>query len=216
MNTCELLLTIYITLGRTRKLSGWVKRFIQPTKDANTENPALNTKPTKEESGVNKISSNETMVCPSSGKDEENLKTKVLWDETPKRVKIREADRERDDMETVDNVSITPLFSLCSSSVKSSTFSDSHSLQSTRATVVSGRTMETNSSTMAIPPASILDRARASSSTTSASTATSPSLTAPAHLHATGSLRSRPGSLRQPQLQRDNSSPTIDSLSTIK
>ncbi|AET39993.1 uncharacterized protein Ecym_5225 [Eremothecium cymbalariae DBVPG len=59
-----------------------------------------------------------------------------------------------------DNASTVPLVSVCSSSIKSSTFSDAHSLQSTRATVFSNKTFDTNSSTIGIPPASIVDRGR--------------------------------------------------------
>lgn len=65
----------------------------------------------------------------------------------------------------LDISSMAPLISVCSSSAKSSTFSDIHSIQSTRPTVMSSRTQETNSSTMAIPPASILDRGRQSALT---------------------------------------------------
>ncbi|KAL3228909.1 Uncharacterized protein RNJ44_01996 [Nakaseomyces bracarensis] len=65
----------------------------------------------------------------------------------------------------LDISSMAPLLSVSSSSAKSSTFSDIHSIQSTRTTVISSRTQETNSSTMAIPPASILDRGRQSTLT---------------------------------------------------
>ena len=78
-----------------------------------------------------------------------------------------------------------------------------HSMQSTRPTVMSARTVETNSSTMAIPPASILDRARASSSL--------------AHTSATPSIiSSRPSSSKHFSLQRHNSSHTVNSIVTIK
>lgn len=150
---------------------------------------------------------------------------KVLWDYEPKRAKLDKSadrDRYREDMETVDNVSITPLFSLCSSSMKSSTFSDAHSLQSTRATVLSGRTMETNSSTIAIPPASIMDRTRHSSATIPSNSAitTSSGATTPTHSLAHHHLHhphiSRPNSMRHTPMQRDNSNRTLDSTSTIK
>ncbi|AMD19110.1 HBR209Cp [Eremothecium sinecaudum] len=59
-----------------------------------------------------------------------------------------------------DNASTVPLVSVCSSSMKSTTFSDVHSAQSTRATVFSNKTFDTNSSTVGIPPASIVDRGR--------------------------------------------------------
>lgn len=154
---------------------------------------------------------------------------KVLWDYEPKRAKLdksadrdRDRDRYREDMETVDNVSITPLFSLCSSSMKSSTFSDAHSIQSTRATVLSGRTTETNSSTIAIPPASIMDRTRHSSATTPSNSAiaTPSGATTPTHSLAHHHLHhphiSRPNSMRHTPMQRDNSNHTLDSTSTIK
>lgn len=59
-----------------------------------------------------------------------------------------------------DNASTAPLVSVCSSSMKSNTFSDVHSAQSTRATEFSNKTFDTNSSTIGIPPASIVDRGR--------------------------------------------------------
>ncbi|CCC68878.1 hypothetical protein NCAS_0B07940 [Naumovozyma castellii] len=97
---------------------------------------------------------------------DENLSMKVLWSKEPERIK---SDPE------LDNSSVSPLFSFCSTaSIKSSTFSsDIYSLQSTRPTVMSVRTMETNSSTVPIPSASILERARPS--TNSTATTTTPS-----------------------------------------
>lgn len=59
-----------------------------------------------------------------------------------------------------DNASTIPLVSTYSSSVKSAMFSDAHSMQSTRATLFSNKTFDTNSSTVGIPPASILDLGR--------------------------------------------------------
>lgn len=94
-----------------------------------------------------------------------------------------------------DNASVAPIISFCSSSVKSATFSDLHSVQSTRPTVMSTRTFETNSSTVAIPPASIIDRARPNNSS---------------------SYMSRPPSSRHVSLQRHNSSHTVNSIITIK
>lgn len=206
--------------GRTRKLSGWVKRIIQPAREPNNANTVVSEKHFKNDLEANKAGLVEATKRVSdndiSAVNKETPKGKVLWDETPKRFKQRDVERERDDMETVDNVSITPLFSLCSSSVKSSTFSDAHSLQSTRATVLSGRTMDTNSSTMAIPPASILDRGRVSSGATTIPSSSSTSAPTSIHIPGSSSHRSRPNSLRPNYMQRDASSPTIDSVSTIK
>lgn len=175
--------------GRKKKLSGWVKRIIQPR-----------------DPGISPLASAET-----TDEEDDSVSMKVLWDAEPIRAKSEPLERDLPS-EATDNVSITPLFSMCSSSVKSSTFSDSHSIQSTRATVLSGRTVETNSSTMAIPPASIIGRTRASSATQPSSSASSAGPSAVAHhLH-----QSRPASIRHTQLQRDPSSTTVNSSSTIK
>lgn len=205
--------------GRKKKLSGWVKRMIQPAKDSNARNHLAPDEPLEDEPDSLASSS------PKSRNEDDGVSMKVLWDSDPVRAKSepRTIDRECDP-ETTDNVSITPLFSICSSSVKSSTFSDSYSIQSTRATVVSGRTVETNSSTMAIPPASILGRTRASSVTAPASSNSSvgpatPSSVAPSfypHQRHHQTHNSRPGSVRHTQLQRDPSNDTINSCSTIK
>lgn len=120
---------------------------------------------------------------------------KLSWDTDPKRV-------------ASENASMAPLISLDNSSIRSSTFSDTHSAQSTKATVFSSRTMDTNSSTMAIPPASILNRSRQHSSTT----ATNASLFS----HTTSSHLSRPDSIKQVYQQKNNSSNTVDSVVTIK
>lgn len=165
----------------------------------------------------------------------DSLSMKVLWGDEPKRQRS-EADSDlmvpsRDDeSDSTDNVSIQALFSMCSSSFKSSTFSDVHSLQSTRATIVSGRTTETNSSTVAIPPASILDRARHGGSSAANSTTTT-NLGSPTpslhhshnynhnhhnhhHHHHHPRHISRPNSMRQMSLQRERESNTT--TTTIK
>ncbi|CCK69248.1 uncharacterized protein KNAG_0C01350 [Huiozyma naganishii CBS 8797] len=102
-----------------------------------------------------------------------------------------------------DHASISPLLSYYSTSAKSSTFSDTHSVQSTRPTLVSARTLDTNSSTVAIPPASIVDRAR------------------PTHINGGASVNSSAvsfnngtTSLRLPA--RRNSSHTVNSVVTLK
>ena len=75
-------------------------------------------------------------------------------------------------------------------------------MQSTRPTVMSTRTVETNSSTVAIPPASILDRARATPTVN--------------HSAAASVASSRPPSSKHFSLQRHNSSHTVNSIITIK
>ncbi|QLQ78552.1 hypothetical protein HG537_0A07990 [Torulaspora globosa] len=202
--------------GRKKKLSGWVRRMIQPTRDVSTRNHLVSD---EEETDLPRSTASK------SPNDDDGVSMKVLWDSNPVRAKSEPRSIERDsEQEPVDNVSITPLFSMCSSSVKSSTFSDSYSIQSTRATVVSGRTVETNSSTMAIPPASIMDRTRASSINAPASSNSSVGPTTPTsvaqpyhshHRHYQGT-GSRPSSMRHLQIQRDPSSDTINSSSTIK
>lgn len=208
--------------GRKKKLSGWVKRIIQPAKDASTRNNLTPDSGTADDTDSHPSIS--SITSPKSQNDDDDVSMRVLWDSDPVRARSepRSIDRECE-QEPTDNVSITPLFSMCSSSVKSSTFSDSYSIQSTRATVVSGRTVETNSSTMAIPPASIMDRTRASSITAPASSNSSlgPSTPTPAqqyhhhHLHHQAHS-SRPSSMRHTQIQRDPSTDTVNSCSTIK
>ncbi|EDO18121.1 hypothetical protein Kpol_1031p25 [Vanderwaltozyma polyspora DSM 70294] len=143
-----------------------------------------------------------------------NPPAKLSWDEKPKKVKI---DLDYNGSST-DNASMQPLVSVCSSSVNSSTFSDVNSIQSTRATVFSSRTLETNSSTMAIPPASILDRTRRSSLATPGNANTgSISGTSNASNHHSGPQPvSRPGSIRHNHLQRNNSGRTVNSIITLK
>ena len=181
------------TNKRKKKLSKWMKKIIQPARDIQTQSQTQS----------------QTRTQPS------HKETKVQWDQEPQRTKTNhdtkisdthipnykyiDADDEDEDS---DHASMAPLFSFCSSSVKSSTFSDMHSMQSTRPTVMSTRTVETNSSTMAIPPASILDRARVTGTTSLADT---PSI-----------ISSRPPSSRHFSLQRHNSSHTVNSIVTIK
>lgn len=108
---------------------------------------------------------------------------------------------------TNDNASTAPLFSHCSSSVKSSIFSDSTSMQSTRATVFSNKTFDTNSSTVGIPPASILDRARHTSAAAQGA-ASIFSLTTTHHT-------SQANSIRQYPLYRNNSTHTVNTTATV-
>ena len=103
-----------------------------------------------------------------------------------------------------DDASLVPLFSICSSSVKSSIFSDINSLQSTKPTVHTVRTVETNSSIIAIPPASILDR---SNTTATAASTTQNVPNSPYYVHS---------SSVGPSLHRWNSSVTVDSVVTLK
>lgn len=187
------------TNKRKKKLSKWMKRIIQPARDIQTQTQT------------------QTQTQPRIHHKE----TKVQWDQEPQRKKTNQdlkkidthipnykyIDSEEDDeedSEDSDHASMAPLFSFCSSSVKSSTFSDMHSMQSTRPTVMSTRTVETNSSTMAIPPASILDRARVGTTSLGHTSAT-PSI-----------ISSKPSSSRHFSLQRHNSSHTVNSIVTIK
>ena len=183
---------------RKKKLSKWMKKIIQPARDIQTQShPQPQPQPNRKE-------------------------TKVQWDQEPQRTKtnhktnisdihipnykyIDSDDDDDEESEDSDHASMAPLFSFCSSSVKSSTFSDMHSMQSTRPTVMSTRTVETNSSTMAIPPASILDRARIGPSSSLSHTSNTPSI-----------ISSRPSSSKHFSLQRYNSSHTVNSIVTIK
>lgn len=82
---------------------------------------------------------------------------KLQWNEEPERFKNENAMTNNSNN---DISSMIPMISFYSSSVRSpSMFSDINSIQSTRPTVMSIKTTETNSSVMAIPPASIIDRA---------------------------------------------------------
>lgn len=85
---------------------------------------------------------------------------KLQWDEEPERTKS-EYHSSSNINNSNDIASTAPIISFYSSSMRSpSMFSDMNSIQSTRPTVMSVKTIETNSSVMAIPPASIIDRAR--------------------------------------------------------
>lgn len=85
---------------------------------------------------------------------------KLQWDNEPERTKS-EYHSSSNINNSNDIASTVPIISFYSSSMRSpSMFSDMNSIQSTRPTVMSIKTIETNSSVMAIPPASIIDRAR--------------------------------------------------------
>ncbi|CCF55766.1 hypothetical protein KAFR_0A03310 [Kazachstania africana CBS 2517] len=193
---------------KKNKLSHWMKKFIQPTKDINNINS--NHKKTRQKPQANiSYRHNETktissslrpIVTKSSKNDLQSVEsTKFLqWDNEPDRVTTKSS------VIIQDNASIAPLISFCSSSVKSSTFSDIHSIQSTKPTVMSIRTLETNSSIMAIPPASILDRGRQNLINGSNNSICNTSMSATAT------------SSKYMPLQRHNSSHTITSIMTIK
>ncbi|CAI4045208.1 uncharacterized protein SKDI_11G2540 [Saccharomyces kudriavzevii IFO 1802] len=167
--------------GRRNKLSVWVKKIINTTTTTNasvsSSKPRRRTgagttavKHTQLESDGTTISSSlRPMVDRNSlrsGESDEEGTHRVVWDEPP-------ADKfKQQQQQQQDNASVIPLVSFCSSSVKSSTFSDIHSIQSTRPTIFSGRTLETNSSVLAIPPQSILDRSRALPSPNASNTTT--------------------------------------------
>ncbi|CDH09436.1 uncharacterized protein ZBAI_01220 [Zygosaccharomyces bailii ISA1307] len=216
-------------LGRKRKLSVWVKKIIQPARETSTSTAAPQPEPptrtsssedrkqnSKEDSGhssectINEVSSRSSTEAMHelSPPRADSVSMKVLWGDEPKRLR-QETDSDVvpasvDDSDSMDNVSIQALFSMCSSSFKSSTFSDVHSLQSTRATMASGRTTETNSSTVAIPPASILDRTRHGSTATSTTTNLgSPTSSLHHHHHHHPLHMSRPSSMRQTPIQRE-------------
>lgn len=97
---------------------------------------------------------------------------KLQWDNEPERCKTENitiinnntTNTNTNNTSNNDISSMIPMISFYSASVRSpSIFSDINSIQSTRPTVMSIKTMETNSSVMAIPPASIIDRARPTS-----------------------------------------------------
>ncbi|EJS42858.1 YKR045C [Saccharomyces arboricola H-6] len=155
--------------GRRNKLSVWVKKIINTTTTTNAP-VSSSQKPRRADVGPRRakrtqLDSKETTISSSlrpivgrnswqsSGSDDEGGQ-RIVWDEPPAS-KFNQQQQQQH-----DNASVIPLVSFCSSSVKSSTFSDIHSIQSTRPTIFSGRTLETNSSVLAIPPQSILDRSR--------------------------------------------------------
>ncbi|CAD6636344.1 CIC_collapsed_G0035020.mRNA.1.CDS.1 [Saccharomyces cerevisiae] len=158
--------------GRRNKLSVWVKKIINTTTTTNasvsSSKPRRGTRagPTRvkraelDPDGTTISSSLRPLVdrnsLHSSESDDEGDR-RVAWDEPPTG-KVRQQQQQQQQQN--DNASVIPLVSFCSSSVKSSTFSDIHSIQSTRPTIFSNRTFETNSSVLAIPPQSILDRSR--------------------------------------------------------
>lgn len=213
-------------LGRKKKLSVWVKKIIQPTKEStpptlpqpgaacgsSIEGTKSNSYSSSSECPVSDVLSHSSTeaIHELSPPRTDSVSMKVLWGDEPKRLR-QDTDSDvvptrEDDSDSTDNVSIQALFSMCSSSFKSSTFSDVHSLQSTRATMVSGRTTETNSSTVAIPPASILDRTRHGSAATSTTTnlgSPTPSLHHHHHHHHHPLHISRPSSMRQTPIQRE-------------
>lgn len=89
---------------------------------------------------------------------------KLQWDDEPEKFKHENTTIINNNNNNNDISSMIPMISFCSASVRSpSMFSDINSIQSTRPTVMSIKTIETNSSVMAIPPASIIDRARRTS-----------------------------------------------------
>lgn len=185
-----------------KKLSQWMKKIIQPTRESQITEKSTAQQHHSTNKTINRHATNDTL--------------RLQWDQEPERQRkinksitsvqndtysTTSAGSMESDVDS-DHASIAPLFSFCSSSIKSSTFSDIHSMQSTRPTLQSARTAETNSSTIPIPPASILDRARATSNLTYSSAA---SITS-----------SRPTSTRHISLQRQNSSRTVNSIITIK
>ncbi|CAI4589134.1 AIF_collapsed_G0032080.mRNA.1.CDS.1 [Saccharomyces cerevisiae] len=130
--------------GRRNKLSGWPTRVKRAELDPDGTTISSSLRPLVDRNSLH-----------SSESDDEGDR-RVAWDEPPTG-KVRQQQQQQ---QQNDNASVIPLVSFCSSSVKSSTFSDIHSIQSTRPTIFSNRTFETNSSVLAIPPQSILDRSR--------------------------------------------------------
>ncbi|CAR24039.1 uncharacterized protein KLTH0F06226g [Lachancea thermotolerans CBS 6340] len=158
---------------RKRKLSVWVKRIIQPNREqAQTQQhqrtqrqerrrpqqfAVAHSKPHSKRRSVKGGLASAELTTPQAKR--EPLARSVAWGDPIYKEAIPHLPRlEFDHIQ--DNASTAPLVSHCSSSAKSSVFSDVTSLQSTRATVSSSKTFDTNASTVGIPSASILDRAR--------------------------------------------------------
>ncbi|CUS24626.1 LAQU0S18e00562g1_1 [Lachancea quebecensis] len=158
---------------RKRKLSIWVKRIIQPNREqAHAQQrqrtqrqerrrpqqfAAVSPKPHSKRRSVKSGIASAELTTPLAKR--EPPARCVAW-ETPVYKEAAPHLPRLDFDHAQDNASTAPLVSHCSSSVKSSVFSDVTSLQSTRATVSSSKTFDTNASTVGIPSASILDRAR--------------------------------------------------------
>ncbi|SCU96331.1 LAFA_0G05754g1_1 [Lachancea sp. 'fantastica'] len=166
---------------RKRKLSVWVKRIIQPNKEsshfeATTTHTPMHAKTSERRRSLEQSRSshvnaelprtrtkNATTDDPKHGHRKRVPQTgSVMWDKSVTKDSTSATNQQlRLDFDQMhDNASTAPLVSHCSSSTKSSVFSEVASLQSTRATVLSNKTLDTNSSTVGIPPASILDRTR--------------------------------------------------------
>ncbi|CEP64511.1 uncharacterized protein LALA0_S12e00518g [Lachancea lanzarotensis] len=164
---------------RKRKLSVWVKRIIQPNKDSShfettttTHSKSVEGRRYPERSQTSSRSKPELPKTRSKNATTQDLKHEyrnrdiptgsVMWDKSVTKDSSTPASNQlRLDFDQAhDNASTAPLVSHCSSSAKSSVFSEVASLESTRATVLSNKTLDTNSSTVGIPPASILDRTR--------------------------------------------------------
>lgn len=159
--------------GRRNKLSVWVKKIINTTTtttnaSVTSSKPRRGTRAGPTRAKRTELDSDGTTISSSlrpmidrnslqSSESDDEGNHKVAWDEPPTG-KMKQQQQQQ--QQQYDNASVIPLVSFCSSSVKSSTFSDIHSIQSTRPTIFSNRTLETNSSVLAIPPQSILDRSR--------------------------------------------------------
>lgn len=216
---------------RKKKLSIWVRKIIQPNRDqakygfkpqqlsipaatsSKAAQPVVDVPKTPESStslddGVRTVSS--SLVPMLDTQDHSGYEQRSLV--------FEEATKGHPGAGANDNASTAPLFSTCSSSIESSTFSDVHSVQSTFATVFSNKTLDTNSSTVGIPPASILDRGRhaavGTAPTTNPQAGTqhgAPSLFSFNTAHHT----SRSNSMRHFPLHRSNSSRTVSTAATI-
>ncbi|SCV01915.1 LAMI_0G14554g1_1 [Lachancea mirantina] len=209
-------------LERKRKLSVWVRRIIQPNKEQAREFESApqqcNTIP-RDSNGTSNAGEalKRHSTHPSAGvnarhgKKKESRKSHLTsLDATLSSVSQPHVEFDA----CSDNASIAPLVSQYSASasvksMKSSVFSESTSLQSTRATVLSSKTLETNSSTVGIPPASIVDRARYNANAGHGAASSIFSLTTTHHA-------SRANSLRQFPLPRNNSTHTINTEATQK
>ena len=172
--------------GKRNKLSVWVKKIINTTTTTNA--PVTSNKPRRAGAGPTRpkraqLDSDATTISSSlrpmvdqgslkSSESDEEGTQRVVWDEPPVERAKQQQQQQPQQQPQHDNASVIPLVSFCSSSAKSSTFSDIHSIQSTRPTILSGRTLETNSSVLAIPPQSILDRSRALPSSNASITTT--------------------------------------------